>query len=83
MDGLRMIRGTVLCALLGFRVAACGEAERATPSPADTVLTPGGATSVPPAEARHFDAATLGVDDSFLGLRVIDADVRRVFDDSV
>jgi hypothetical protein len=64
-------------------VAACGEAERATPSPSDTLLTPGGATSVPPAEARHFDAATLDVGDSFLGLRVVDVDVRRAFDDSV
>jgi hypothetical protein len=46
-------------------------------------LTPGGAVTVPRAEAHHFDTGALAVGDTFLGLRVVRSDVRRVFEDSV
>jgi hypothetical protein len=51
--------------------------------PATEGLTPGGAVTVPPAGARHFDPGRLAVGDTFLGLRVVERDVRRVFDEAV
>lgn len=69
---------------------ACGRAdhdvEPDTSVSADTMSsarTPGGAERVPSREPRHFDAGTLSVGDTVLGLRVVRVDVARVFEDSV
>jgi hypothetical protein len=67
-------------------LTTCGvesDADRGDAAPQATALTPGGATEVPPAGPQHFDPGSLAVGDVVLGVRVVDLDVRRVFEDSV
>jgi hypothetical protein len=77
--------------LLALLFTACGGdgGQTAQDPPADTLpqaevpLTPGGATAVPTAAARHFDAGSIQVGERFRELVLVESEVTRVFDDSV
>jgi hypothetical protein len=93
---LPLLAAAALLLAVATLLPACGDGDRRAASPAGDPppatgldapaageLTPGGATAVPAATARHFDPGALQAGDSFLNLQVTSRDVVRVFDDSV